>query len=309
MTTSQSRTTAATATEETVLSPGCKINLNLRILSHREDGYHELDSIFLPLSAPSDVLRVIHPLPPGEGSGLTLHCDDPALQGSDNLVARAYEAVGNATGFKPRLVVLLEKNVPVGAGLGGGSADCACMLRHCNILAGDKGLPAEELALLAATLGADVPFFLKSVPARARGIGEELQPIPEICDCLAGLCLLLVCPPVQVGTAWAYRAWDEKYALKKCQEAHIFLTDTVQQDKQLFCFRAQEIVNDFESVVFPEFPFLRTLKQRLLTLGAAAACMSGSGASLFGLFRDELQADAAAHDLRETGAVIFKHCC
>ena len=155
--------------EETVLPIPCKVNLRLAVGARRPNGYHDIDTFFLPLPEPSDVMRVRRYDEPGD---IDFTCSDPELETDDNLVARAYRAYGAATGYSPRLEVCLTKHIPHGAGLGGGSSDAAALLRYVNDRAGEAALAASDLASLALTLGADVPFFLLGGPAKATGVGE-----------------------------------------------------------------------------------------------------------------------------------------
>lgn len=288
------------------LRPGCKLNLWLRILSRRPDGYHELDTLFYPLREPSDILHIEF-LP--QGQGLRLQCNDPALAPEDNLVTRAYKAVAEATGSAPPLKVRLDKYVPVGAGLGGGSADCAAMLSFCNELAGDRGLHPDALAELAAGLGADVPFFLHGRPAHALGIGDRLRPVPAVRERLAGLWLVLACPLTKISTSWAYQAWDQATGGGMTHGLDNTLTSTAPEDMWNFCFEMLFLANAFEPVVFPQHPELRAIKEGLLGQGAAVACMSGSGSSIFGLFRQESAARKAFQKLRQEGVSVYMHGC
>lgn len=282
--------------DSVTLKAPAKINLSLRILSRRADGFHELDTVFLPLAAPCDLLEVT---PAAPGAGLILSCSDPGLAGPDNLVARAYSAFVLAAGCAPDLAVHLVKDIPAGAGLGGGSSDAAALLRHLNSLAGDRALPGERLTTLAARLGADVPFFLLGRPARGRGIGERLTPVdPD----LEGLSLVLACPDAHVSTAWAYRRWDETPPVERSTRASGFLTTEARGTKNPSSLLPLAVLNDFEQVVFPAFPEIAAVKERLLADGAAASAMSGSGASVFALFRDREKARQAARNL-ERGQV------
>ena len=266
------------------LTARAKINLFLRILRRRDDGYHELDTLFAPLDQPCDLLDV-EPGPPG--SGLTLTCSDPGLAGPDNLVAKAWRAFAQATGQAPDLRLHLTKNIPCGAGLGGGSSDAASLLLFLNKTAKEAALAPERLADLAAGLGADVPFFLMDGPARAQGIGEKLTPADPG---LAGLTLVLVCPPVHVPTGWAYASFDEAAAQGRTPWAPGFLTRNPMGTKNPSSLLPLALLNDFEDVVFPAFPEIRQVKETLLAAGAAGAAMSGSGASVFALFRQREQA-------------------
>ncbi|WP_415519079.1 MAG: 4-(cytidine 5'-diphospho)-2-C-methyl-D-erythritol kinase [Desulfovibrio aminophilus] len=273
------------------LTAPAKINLFLRILGRRDDGYHELDTLFLPLAEPRDVLEVT---PGAPGSGLTLSCADHALEGPDNLVVKAWRRYAEATGFAPDLAVRLTKGIPTGAGLGGGSSDAASMLLFLNAQAGAAALPGDRLSALAANLGADVPFFLLGRPARAGGIGDRLTPTEPDLD---GLTLVLVCPDVRVPTAWAYARFDETAAKDRPPTAPGFLTSDERGTKNPSSLLPLTLFNDFENVVFPAFPELRRIKERLIAAGAAAAAMSGSGASIFALFRQKETALETARNL------------
>ncbi len=284
-----------------LLAP-CKVNLVLRIEGRREDGYHTLTSIFLPLAEPHDVLTVS----PGEtGEGLSLSCpgiDEPA---ETNLVHKAYVHFAAATGFAPDLRVSVSKDIPTGAGLGGGSSDAAAMLSHLNSIAGRRALLLDELAALALSLGADVPFFLLGRPALARGVGEVLTPIEVD---LSGFTLLLVCPPFHVNTAWAYRAFDEAqgHSGRSLGLMHV-LTAHHEPDTGSFCLWPGCLENDFEAVVFRAFPALRRIKDDMVRSGAAGVVMSGSGASILGLFRSADDAARTARFLSAQGSRVFAH--
>lgn len=282
-----------------ILRSGCKINVFLHLLGRRPDGYHELFSLFLPLDAPRDELVVRE----GREAGFRLRCDVPGIDPERNTVAKAWRLYGEATGFAPALDVELVKGVPCGAGLGGGSADAAEMLRYLERRnprpAGQKTLHA-----LAVRIGADVPFFLEKRPCLVGGIGEKLTPLepqsPWLAP-LAGACGVLLCPSVHVNTAWAYAAWDEAHPDAYVREgAADALTDAAGVDKnhRSVFFPPLRVENGFESVVFARWPELADLKALLFREGAFAAGMSGSGSSLFGLFRDAEKAREFVSRLR-----------
>lgn len=277
---------------------GCKVNIYLEIAGVRPDGYHELRSLFHPAAEPHDVLR----LTPGGEPGLRLTCSAPSLAGPDNLVAKAYEAFALRTGNRPGLAAHLEKSIPSGAGLGGGSADAAAMLGWLNERAGAAALAQGELSALAASLGADIPFFLLGRPAWATGIGEKLEPVETA---LSGLYLVLAVPTERVNTAWAYRAWDAMHREDAGQESTPRLTSVCPASMRPFCVSGTFIANSFESAVFREFPGVRRLKQHMTALGAAASCMSGSGSAVFGLFRDQPQAGHARDALVGKGHSVW----
>ncbi len=291
----------------TLFAP-CKVNLFLNITSRRSDGYHELESLFMPLPVPCDTLHM-HPGRGQDTPGLRLEC--PGLDCSDesNLIFKAYEKFRQAVGFAPGLRCRVEKNIPSGAGLGGGSSDAACMLRYLNAEAGIRMLSPEKLNDLAATIGADVPFFLQDGSAWACGIGEKLHPVRLD---LSGKTLLLVCPAEKVATGWAYKQWDtlaQKPNLNLCRLTQE-LTATCETGKDPLCLTHVVLYNSFEAVVFPAFPRLRTIKETLVSLGAAGTVMSGSGASICALFNRKDQAEQAAARLAaidENGQMCFIH--
>lgn len=279
----------------TLVAP-CKINLYLEIKDVRTDGYHELLTLFLPVAEPHDTLIIST-----DASGFRLQCPGfQELENESNLLHKAWQAFGTATGFQPPLHIILKKRIPMGAGLGGGSTDAAQLLSWLNEQAGDRALSPAALNTLAAGLGADVPFFLTGIPAWAEGIGERLTPANVD---LSGMFLVLVCPDEHVNTGWAYGEWD-RISLQDGKISRRLpwpLTSSAADNKESFPVSAASVFNDFEAPVFKEYPILRTLKEELLRCGAAAAAMSGSGASLFGLFRDRETAQAAADTLRGDG--------
>lgn len=280
-----------------VLFAPCKVNLVLRIEARREDGFHELDTIFYPLPDPHDVIRV-EPAP--RGTGMRLECPGVDCPKEKNLLWKAWDAFGRETGFKPDIAVYVEKRIPSGAGLGGGSSDAAALLSWLNDQAQTKALPPDTLAKLALSLGADVPFFLLCRPARAKGVGEMLAPVDVD---LTGFTLLLLCPATHVDTAWAYRTWDETRLGKPSPRTlSTVLTAQKEVGTGSLCPWPLCLENDFESAVFPAFPGLRRLKEEVLRLGAAGVVMSGSGASIVAAFRDFEEAERAAAVLRDGDA-------
>lgn len=283
---------------------GCKINLYLEIVARRDDGYHNLRTLFFPLPEPHDTLH-IQPAP--EGASMLLTCSDPSLEHQGNILLKAYRAFSYVTCCELDIETHLEKGIPMGSGLGGGSADAASLLLYLNRHAGPRALSPQRLRLLAAGLGADAPFFLDNTPAWGMGLGDELTPAPEAVELLRGLCLVLVCPRVQVATHRAYAAWDATYQEKNTQSAPQILTEDGQSPILPFCVRAQTLWNSFETVIFPAFPELREIKHLLLKHGAAGALMSGSGSSVFAFFRNTLQAESVAQLLKRTYQAVFIH--
>jgi len=261
-----------------LLSSGGKINLFLEIHGKRKDGYHLLESLFLPIPEPRDYLT-INILGHGQGlADFTTNSSD--LNQDDNTLTKAYTIYAVKTGFQPRISLYLEKGIPSGAGLGGGSADAALLLgwlqKH-----NPKPLGKAALKCLGLAIGADVPFFLDPRPSLVRGIGEIIEPVPMETE---NLWFVLVCPKIFVSSTWAFKQWDQS------------LTENAPEDKcHSSYFRCPlKVANSLESVVFKAWPKLGLIKKQLLTCGAQAAGMSGSGSSLFGIFSDLDQADQAA---------------
>lgn len=281
-------------TASITLKAPAKINLYLHITGVLENGYHELDTLFFALDEPCDKLTFT---PATSGSGCTVTCPIPDLKQEDNLVFKAYQTYAAATGYAPDLCVDIEKHIPTGAGLGGGSTDAATMLRYLNKRAEEKALPLEKLIELAAGLGADVPFFLLDTPARATGIGEKL--IPKEIN-LTGKTLLLACPDEHVDTAWAYKAFD-----KKEMDDNPTLTSVSSHNNEAAPAAMPLFHNDFETVVFRAFPTIRMVKELLLRQGAAGAAMSGSGASVFALFNTLDEGEKAALALAAKGVKAY----
>lgn len=240
-----------------------KVNLVLRVLGKREDGYHAIETLMAPVTL-ADTLEIELT---GEG-GLKFTCSDGTLPlDGRNLVCRAVEAFRNRTGFCGGVRVHLEKRIPHGAGLGGGSSDAATVLGGLNGLVG-AGLSFGDLEELAAEVGSDVPFFVRGVPAWCRGRGE-------IVETLAGELpeaeLLLVKPPFPVATAWAYSAWAQGR----------------NADFSVGRLGSIELRNDLEGPVFSKYLVLPVLKAWLLRQdGVAAAMMSGSGSTMIAFLND-----------------------
>ncbi len=250
-----------------------KINLGLFVLGQRPDGYHNLDTLFARLSladtisiAPSDRLEV--------------SCQPTGPSGAENLVYQALRRLEHLTGHPWPLRIEIEKRVPIGAGLGGGSANVATVLRW---LVEHRKVPYELAHRVAREMGSDVPFFLEpTVWARGRGRGDLLEPLQDL---PVGVPVLLVVPPFRVSTARAYEALAQTGRYTPPSEARkrmdALITALRQQQWQE---AAEHLANDFEPVVFRWHPELRELKTHLQRSGAVLAGLSGSGSALFGVF-------------------------
>jgi 4-diphosphocytidyl-2-C-methyl-D-erythritol kinase len=285
------------------LRVGCKINLHLEILGRREDGYHELRTLFLPLDEPSDT---IHIRPAELGASMLLTCSDPSLENQGNILLKTYRAFSYVTSTELDIEVHLDKGTPVGAGLGGGSADAAAFLLYLNQRV-PRPLSPIRLRQFAVSLGADVAFFLENTPAWGAGVGEILTHAPHVADLLRGMSLILISPELHVSTGRAYAAWDATFLEKNKQIAPEILTVDTQSLIEPFCVSAITLWNCFEAVVFPAYPELRDIKEQLLRRGAAGALMSGSGSSVFALFRSASRAETVADEFRRTYSAVYVH--
>ena len=278
------------------LGAGCKVNLGLRVLGRRPDGYHELDSVFWPLALPRDELR-IRLTPEG---GIRVRCDAPGIDPARNTLTRAHAAFIAEGGAAPGLDVELVKRIPSGAGLGGGSSDAAALLLWLNARA-KRPLAPQALARAALTVGADVPFFLTRRPSRVRGIGEVVEPLDVArADC-APLFLVLVCPGIHVATGQAFARLDELGAMPGgagSSQNNLTKPGRAANEIRLSGAARLDLHNDLEAAVFPRHPQLAELKTEFGRLGALAAGMTGSGSSVFGLFAAQAAARAAAARLR-----------
>jgi len=275
--------------ELTIVAPA-KINLYLKVLGRRPDGYHEIDSVMQKLAL-ADVLSLRL-----QGQGITLECSgsDPGLPGGeDNLAWRAARLLLEQTDSSMGIKIRLEKRIPVAAGLGGGSSDAAAVLLALNCML-RLGLSEDQLAELGVRLGADVPFFVRSAAAAlARGIGERLSPVVG----LNSGHLLLVNPGFAVATRWAY----ENFALTSGGNPYILAPDSGPltsgnyglETFGVYTASGASFVNDLEAVTIGRHPVIGQIKQALLDFGARVALMTGSGPTVFGHFLHRSEAQAA----------------
>lgn len=258
-----------------LLFPNAKINLGLIIKGRRPDGYHLMETVFVPVAQLTDVLE----LQAIEVEGCVLHLNGIALDGpqTDNLVMRAYLALAaflEAQGRSlPGVGISLTKRIPAGAGLGGGSADAAFTLRGLNDLF-HLNLSVSEMEQIARPLGADVPFFLHNQPILARGIGNEFEEIPLALPYR----IELITSEIHSSTPAAYRNLN----LADCDPDRDLRSILALPDHAW----RYALPNDLEKPVFAQYPELAQTKQRLYNDGAVYAAMSGSGSAVFGLFAE-----------------------
>ncbi len=252
-----------------VLFPNCKVNLGLHITAKRKDGYHDLETIFLPVAV-KDVLEII---PSANFQFHILGLPVPGEQGN-NLCVKAYQLLKKDFGdLLPPADIWLYKQIPMGAGLGGGSSDGAYTLKGLSDLFRLE-LGPEKLQEYAARLGSDCPFFLVNRPCYATGRGEILEPLDLD---LSAYCIAFIHPGIHVNTAWAFSQ------LKPAPSARP-VRDILKQPVATW---KEELTNDFEIPVTRHYPALSGLKERLYAAGAVYAAMTGSGSSFYGIFEKD----------------------
>jgi 4-diphosphocytidyl-2-C-methyl-D-erythritol kinase len=261
--------------------PNCKINLGLSILAKRADGYHELETVFYPIAI-SDALEIL------PSANLTMTQSGIAVPGdpAQNLCLKAYHLLKKDFPTLPAVQMHLHKNIPMGAGLGGGSSDGTSTLLILNQQF-SLGLNDQQLIDYASQLGSDCPFFVYNKACHATGRGEILKPITLD---LSNYQFLLVHPGVHIATAWAFQQLNPNI---KSESIQAIIEKPITDWKNT-------LINDFEAPVFKAEPKLSVIKDQLYQLGAIYASMSGSGSSLFGIFSKGHfnQAPSIEHALR-----------
>ena len=289
-----------------LLFPNCKINIGLRVVRKREDGYHDLETIFYPVYALHDELEVEAITNNTTQHYTTLHDSIQFLQeglavdcpAEDNLIIKCYQRMRTKYPQIGDVRIRFKKNIPFGAGLGGGSSDAAHMAIALNEIFA-LGLTKEQLAEEVRPLGADCPFFVYNTPCYAEGIGDELSPISLN---LSGLRLVMIKPNCGVSTKEAYSG------IIRHPEVEGQIKQALTEGLSFDAMRPL-LINDFEQTVFPLHPEIAEIKKRLQDAGAVYAAMSGSGSTVFGLFQHnpEGSADAQLRLLHEEFAsmVIF----
>src|ERR1700736_2046068 len=259
-----------------VLAPA-KINLSLKILGRRDDGFPEIETLISPISR-ADKIDIDR-----QSRWIDFSCDDPTVPGGDeNLIVRAAKAFFDKTKITGGVGIKLQKKIPHGAGLGGGSSDAAATLRTLNQLFETK-LSLEELAKLGSTIGSDVAFFLFESAAVCKGRGEVVTPT----NLKEKLSILLLKPGFSVSSGWAYSRWQDSKEIPGI---------SYQPQR----YDGQSFVNDLERPVFEKFVFLAQLKAWLLKQAeVGAALMSGSASTVFAVLRENADVDFVAQRARE----------
>jgi 4-diphosphocytidyl-2-C-methyl-D-erythritol kinase len=267
--------------------PNAKINIGLNIVERRPDGYHNIETVFYPIGL-NDMLEV----EPSDtctdysfsSSGIELGGDP-----EDNLIVRAYRLLRSEYQFQA-IDISLIKQIPFGAGLGGGSSDAAFMLKALNELFELK-ITTRKLEKFAAMLGADCPVFIKNKPVFATGIGNVFTPIKLS---LKGYFLLLVKPDIHIPT-------PEAYSLVVPEKPRFSLVELIQQPLNEW---KDTIKNDFETSVFVQYPAIKTIKESMYESGAVYASMSGSGSSVYGIFETVPEKTDAFNDCFVAGGIL-----
>jgi 4-diphosphocytidyl-2-C-methyl-D-erythritol kinase len=252
--------------------PNCKINLGLNIIAKRADGFHDLETVFYPIAV-KDVLEVVqqqHETTDVEftSSGLPIEGDT-----GNNLCVKAYHLLKKDFADLPPVKMQLHKAIPMGAGLGGGSADGAFTLKLLNQKF-QLNLSTDQLVSYALQLGSDCPFFIINQPCFAEGRGEKLQPIGLD---LSAYQFLIINPGIHVNTGWAFSQIVPKQPVTSIKN---IITQSIQTWKT-------RLVNDFEAPVFEIHPEIKTIKENLYAQGAVYAAMTGSGSTVFGIFEKQ----------------------
>jgi 4-diphosphocytidyl-2-C-methyl-D-erythritol kinase len=257
--------------------PNCKINIGLNIVGKRTDGYHNIETIYYPLTL-CDALEVLPVAINRTSDQFIMEGVKFEGQTEDNLCIKALRLMQKEMTIQPVKIILMKK-IPVGAGLGGGSSDAAYTLKMINTLF-KAGFTDEQLVSMSSVLGSDCAFFILNKPVYACGKGDQMTPVSLS---LVGYTIVIVKPPVFVSTAEAYSG-----------ATPIIPDRSLNELIQLPVSKWRDVIkNDFEETILPNHPEITTIKQKLYDMGAVYASMSGSGSSVFGLFKEPIKASEA----------------
>jgi 4-diphosphocytidyl-2-C-methyl-D-erythritol kinase len=271
----------------TVESPA-KINLGLNIIAKREDGYHNLETIFIPILLSDKLTFIKSDVPSVETNSELLN------KQQNNLVTKAINLLEEITGNTISVKIYIDKAIPIGGGLGGGSSDAATTLKTINKIF-NLNLEREELIQIALKLGSDVPYFLNPVPAFAESRGEILHPL----NAEIPYPILVVNPGINIETKWAFQKINPSIPVHSLQ---------TMKSKELndLDYLKENIKNDFEEIIFKEFPLTKEIKENLYKQGANFALMSGTGSTIFGIFSN-LQKAYWAEEFFKRNYFTFLH--
>lgn len=264
-----------------------KINLGLQIIGKRADGYHDIETVFHQVNLYDEIELSQY------DNGIRFHCDVREVPADDsNLCVKAALLLRDVTGIPGNVDIVLRKRIPLGAGLGGSSADAATVLKGLRKLWGLE-IPDAELRTLSASLGSDVPFFIDGGTAYATGRGERLESM----ELEVPYWILVVSPSVHISTAWAYGNVQLNPQVRR-ENLQALVTENIREPRAL----VNRLRNDFEPLIFREYPEVMRVKETLVRGGADFVLMSGSGSSVFGLFSD----GAYAKELSGTLAPAYR---
>ncbi len=272
--------------------PKSKINLGLHILDRRSDRYHNIESVFYPVSW-LDALEIL------QSEKFSFQITGLQVPGSpeDNFCVKAYQLLKKTFDLPPVQIILL-KNIPLGAGLGGGSSDGATTLKMLNKLL-ELNLSVEELKNYALKLGSDCPFFIEEKPCKVTGRGEVLE---NIAVDLSGLYVQIIFSGIEISTAWAFKelsSLKESKLMENLEPSSILPIESV--IKTPVSEWRNHLKNEFEDVVFEQYPQIANIKKMLYDEGALYASMSGSGSAIYGLFEDPPQSEVNSNFRQFTG--------
>lgn len=271
--------------EQITIAAPAKINLSLDITGKLENGYHALDTIMQTISIEDKITLA------KTGRQISVLCDHPQVpQGNGNICHKAAEAFFEKTALEGGVIITIDKNIPVAAGLAGGSSDAAAVIKGLNLLYG-TGLTQREMCEIGLKCGADVPYCIVAGTCRAKGIGEKLTKLPSF----AGVYIVLVVPDFFVSTAWAYKNYDLNSPDEKPCTEELISYIRGRDIKNT----AERMANVLESVTAKKHPEIREIKHDIKKSGACGSVMSGSGPSVFGLFENEEKARIAFSVIRE----------
>jgi len=266
-----------------------KINFGLNILEKREDGFHNIETIYIPLQLKDKITLE------KRRKGIVINCDHPDVPLNDqNLAFQAAKLLRTKGRFSGGVTITIDKKIPVAAGLGGGSSDAAAILKGLNIL-WNTNFSVKTLKKLGLEIGADVPFFIINTPCIGKGKGEILQPIPFK---YSNSWIAVIYPNIKIDSKWAY----DNFALtkdKKILNFYSFLKKS-KDPKEL----RKTIINDFESVVFSKYPEIENIKKSLYDLGADFSLLTGSGSTIYGIFKRRETAQKACEKFRSKHLVF-----
>ncbi len=271
--------------EQITIAAPAKINLSLDITGKLENGYHTLDTIMQTISIEDKITLT------KTGREISVFCDHPQVPAGDgNICHKAAQAFFEKTAIEGGVLITIEKNIPVGAGLAGGSSDAAAVIKGLNLLY-KAGLTQREMCKIGLKCGADVPFCVVAGTCRAKGIGEKLTVLPSF----AGVYVVLVVPDFFVSTAWAYENYVLDSTVEKPRTEELITYIRSRDIKNT----AERMANVLESVTAKKHPEIREIKNDIKKSGACGSVMSGSGPSVFGLFENEQKARIAYSVIRE----------